>query len=39
MKYKQSSIPELKTSDTVMTKDNDADTRLGFNLRIDNHLV
>ena len=39
MKYKQSSIPELKTSDTVMIKDNDADTRLGFNFRIDNHLV
>ena len=39
MKHKQSSIPELKTSDTVMIKDNDADTRLGFNFRIDNHLV
>ena len=39
MKYKQSSIPELKTSDTVMIKDNDADTRLGFNFRIDNHSV
>ena len=35
MKYKQSSIPELKTSDTVMIKDNDADTRLGFNFGID----
>ena len=39
MKYKQSSIPELKTSDTVLIKDNDVDTRLGFNFRIDNHSV
>ena len=30
---------ELKTSDTVMIKDNDADTRLGFNFRVDNHLI
>ena len=30
MKYIQSNIPGLKTSDTVMIKDNDADTRLRF---------
>ena len=30
---------ELKTSDTVMIKDNDADGRLGFNVRVGNHLA
>ena len=35
MKVKQ----ELKTSDTVMIKDNDADTRLGFNVHVRNHSV
>ena len=39
MKYKQSSIPKLKTSDTVMIKDNDADARLEFNVCIGNHLA
>ena len=30
---------ELKTSETVMIKDNDADARLGFNVRVGNHLA
>ena len=39
MKYRQSSETGTQTSDTVMIKDNDADTRLGFNVRVGNHLA
>ena len=42
MKYIQSNILGLKTSDTVMIKDNDADTRLRFKfffLRVNNYLA